>query len=197
MPRSYVAPIPVYEYQPGWRPTVISRWKVTVNTNYSPKSIAEEVEMTDILGRANDWVWSHPQVGTVYTFRGREVYPEGHEWHDEAFYHDDWIDQTDSKYVVEIGETFKRLHTHVDVETQHRTRLNLDREAIRAQYMHFFRHMGETRIKNVYVNIVAYKDLRQVNYGRRKRDPRALQSRFGTTNLLSINNTTTTTTTQL
>ena len=65
---------------------------------------------------------------------------------DGGIWSDDFIDDVDIDYVIELGSVKRHIHAHIMIKIKHRTKLMLDYKKIKAKVL------SELGLKNIYVN---------------------------------------------
>ena len=65
---------------------------------------------------------------------------------DGGIWSDDFIDDVDIDYVIELGTIKRHIHAHIMIKIKHRTKLMLDYKKIKAKVL------SELGLKNIYVN---------------------------------------------
>ena len=114
------------------KPAVSSNFFLTLNSNqrYEPEDPHREEDAEAVEDVVKEIVQNLP--------RYVKIIEKNHKWSTDV------IEDVDVEYAVEYGEKSKALHAHILVRIKHRSRVQLDFEAIKRDFAH---GLG---LKNVY-----------------------------------------------
>lgn len=126
-----------------------SGFLITINTNRSPQSPAEEAVLGDLLRLIIGDLFDDTNVNRMFKFLNGPRQPSA-------------IKYVDSEFAIEIGSVQKRVHAHILTNVYHNTRIHVDplylRDEVTSELNRGLIRAGLPGLRGkVYVNVKAVK----------------------------------------
>lgn len=125
-----------------------SGFLVTINTNYRPSLPTEARDMAEKLHRFMGYLTSDNILPYIFKF----LPP-----HENDKFNSNTILNVNAEYRVERGGSSKggRIHAHLFIKVEHRTKLQIDPNALRSIFMDYDEFKNDPRVSNPHIDIKA------------------------------------------
>ncbi len=129
-------------YAPSENKNKYSNFLLTINTNYKPEFQSDLAEVAEQLETALYGLFTHENLRKIVSFPRGGDYSQLHDINVE--------------FSREVGKHAQggRVHAHAIIKIQHNSYIRLDPKAIQKIMVE---QIDDTRVKNVYVNVKAFR----------------------------------------